>query len=168
MTSAWLRPYSPGRGRWLIVAWELAGLAFFGWTTVRLFDLGLRSAAVLTGGLGLLWLLGAWQIMRSGVYVGESGIRVRGLIGSRTLRWHEIEHFVIDRISHRIGGLEIPSGTTVLIKRRNGGLVHTPLWAQGIDFHARPAAFREVYQILRDLHTEALAPPHPKLNLRTA
>jgi hypothetical protein len=47
----------------------------------------------------------------------------------------------------------------VLIERRDGGHVQTPLWAQGIDFHRRPGAFRSVYQELRDRHALARLAP---------
>jgi len=45
---------------------------------------------------------------------------------------------------------------TVLIERRDGSVVNTELWAQGIDFHRRPHAFREVYHYLRNRHLSAV------------
>jgi hypothetical protein len=157
MKREWVRPYPPGRGRWLVIGWELGGLAFVGWTTVRLFDLGPRPAAVLGGALAMLWLLGCWRILRIGVYFNEYGVRVRGLLGSRTLRWSEIEFFALDEVVHRLGGFELPGGTTVRIKCRDGRRVNTPLWAQGVDFHARPGAFGKVYHALRERHLAATA-----------
>jgi hypothetical protein len=155
--SAWVRPYAPGRGRWLIIAWELGGLALVDWTTVRLFELAPRPAAMLTAALALLWLVGSWRIARMGVYVSEYGVRTRGVIGSRTLRWTQIEHITLDQVVYRIGGLRVSSGTTVVIKCRDGVWVNTSLWVQGIDFHARPHVFREVYHGLRERHSAALA-----------
>jgi PH (Pleckstrin Homology) domain-containing protein len=140
-----------------VIAWELGGLAFVGWTTIRLFDLGPRPAALLAGALAVLWLLGSWRIMRIGVYLSEHGVRVRGLVGSRTLRWTQIESFALDQVVHRLGQFELPAGTTVRIRCHDGRLVKTPLWAQGIDFHARPGAFRDVYHALRERHLAALA-----------
>jgi hypothetical protein len=157
MKRQWMRPYTPGRGRWLVIAWELGGLAFVGWTTVRLFDLGSQPAALLWGALAALWLLGSWRILRIGVYVSDRGVRVRGLAGSRTLRWAEIDFFTLDHVVYRIGGFELPRETTVRIRCRNGRTVNTPLWAQGIDFHARPGAFGAVYHALRERHLAAQA-----------
>jgi hypothetical protein len=155
MNNAWMRPYAAGRGRWLVIAWELGGLAFAGWTTAQLFDLGPGPTRVLAGALALLWLVGSWRIMRIGVYVSESGIRIRGLARSRTLRWTEIESFALDEVIHRLGGFELPRETTVRVRCRNGRVVSTPLWAQGIDFHASPGTFREVYHGLRERHLAA-------------
>jgi hypothetical protein len=151
----WVRPYTPGRGRWLIIAWELGSLALLDWTTVRLFELAPRPAAALTAGLAALWLVGSWQIICMGVYVSEHGVRARGVIGARTVRWTEIEHVTLDEVVYRIGRLRVPSGTTVVIKCRDGSWINTSLWVQGIDFHARPHAFREVYHGLRERHAAA-------------
>jgi hypothetical protein len=122
-----------------------------------LFDLGPRPAAVLGGALALLWLMGSWRIMRIGVYISAHGVRIRGLVASRTLRWTEIEFFTLDEVIHRLGGFELPRETTVRIRRRDGRVVRTPLWAQGIDFHSRPGAFGEVYHLLRERHLAAQA-----------
>jgi hypothetical protein len=157
VTSAWVRPYAPGRARWLIVGWEFVGLVFLDWTTTRLFDLESRAALLLTAALTLLWLIGSWQIVRMGVYVSEYGVRSRGVIGSRTLRWTEIEHITLDKVVYRLGRLRVPSGMAVVIECRNGTLVNTSLWVQGIDFHSRPAVFRDVYHGLRERHSAALA-----------
>jgi hypothetical protein len=157
VTSAWVRPYAPSHGRWLVVAWELAGLAFLDWSTVRLFEMESRAALALTAALALLWLVGSWRIARMGVYVSEYGVRSQGLIGSRTLRWTQIEHITLDQVVYRFGGLRVPSGMAVVIRCHNGTLVNTSLWAQGIDFHYRPAVFRDVYHSLRERHSAALA-----------
>jgi hypothetical protein len=141
----------------LIIAWELGGLAMLDWTTVRLFELTPRAAAGLTAVLVVLWLVGSWRIVRMGVYVSEYGVRVRGLIGSRTLRWTQIQHITLDQAEYGIGRLRVPGGTTVVIKCRNGDWVNTSLWVQGIDFHARPHLFSDVYQGLRERHAAAVA-----------
>lgn len=152
-----MRSYAPGRGRWLVIGWELGGLAFAGWTTVRLFDLGPGPARLLAGALALLWLVGSWRILRIGVYVSGYGVRIRGLARSRTLRWTEIESFALAEVNHRLGGFELPRETTVRVRCRDGRVVNTPLWAQGIDFHYRPGTFREVYHGLRERHLAAQA-----------
>lgn len=150
MTHRWTRPYAAGRGRWLVITWELGGLVFFGWSTVRLFDLGPRTTAVLAAALAVLWLLGSWRILRIGVYVSGYGVQIRGLIASRTLRWTEIDSFALDEVVRRLGGFELPRETTVLVLLRDGRWVKTPLWAQGIDFHGRPDVFGAVYHGLRE------------------
>ncbi|MDQ7908372.1 PH domain-containing protein [Phytohabitans sp. ZYX-F-186] len=158
MSFRWLRPYAPGRGRRLIMVWELAALAIFGWTTVELFELGGLPVVALGLGLAALWVLGCWRIARMGVYVSEYGMRVRGLLRSRTMAWREVEHIRLHQAAHRLGRLEIPSGMTVLIERTDGADVPTSLWAQGVDFHNQPGAFREVYHYLRERHAAALRP----------
>jgi hypothetical protein len=45
---------------------------------------------------------------------------------------------------------------TVLIERQTGADIPTSLWAQGVDFHRQPGAFRAVYHDLRERHAAAL------------
>ena len=138
------------------MVWELAALAIFGWTTAELFELRGTHLLLLILGLGVVWGLGCWRIALMGVYVSAYGVRVRGLFRSRTLAWREVEQIRLHEAAHRIGRLEIPSGMTVLIERASGSDVPTTLWAQGIDFHNQPGAFREVYHDLRERHAAAL------------
>jgi hypothetical protein len=138
------------------MVWEFAALAIFGWTTVGLFELGGLRVLALGVGLTALWGLGCWRIARMGVYVSEYGVRVRGLVRSRTIAWRDVEQIRLHEAAHRIGRLEIPSGLTVLIERADGADVPTSLWAQGVDFHRQPGAFRAVYHDLRERHAAAL------------
>lgn len=138
------------------MVWELAALAIFGWTTVELFELDGLHILALGLGLTALWALGCWRIARMGVYVSEYGVRVRGLFRSQTIPWRKIEHIRLHEAAHRIGPVAIPSGTTVLIERADGTDVPTSLWAQGVDFHNQPGAFRAVYHDLRERHAAAL------------
>ena len=153
----WQRPYEPGAGRWLVIAWEAAALALLGWSTVRRFDLTGVGVRMLAVALVVTWALGVWRILRMGVYAGAGGVRIRGLLRSRTLRWQEVAHVRLHKATHRLGRWEIESGLTVLIERRNGSTVNTELWAQGVDFHSRPRVFRAVYHQLRTLHLDAVA-----------
>jgi len=155
--ATWWRPYSPGRGRWLIIGWEVGSLAFPHRTTVPMYSLGGVGAKALAMALAVLWLVGSWRIVRMGVYVSHYGVRVHGVLRSRTLGWAEIDEFVLDEPDYKLGRLLVPAGITVLIRHRDGTYVHTPLWAKGIDFHRRPRVFREVYGVLRERHATALA-----------
>jgi hypothetical protein len=151
----WVRPYTPGTGRWLVIGWEAVALGLFGWTTIELFGLGSLGIRILAGAIAAIWVVGGWRVREMGVYVSPVGLRIRGLLRSRTLRWAEIEHVRLHRHSHKIGRWEIEGGMTVLIERRDGSLVNTELWAQGVDFHSRPHAFRAVYHELRNRHLAA-------------
>ncbi len=155
--AAWWRPYSPGLGRWIIIGWEVGSLALLHRTTVPLYSLGSGGAKALAVALAVLWLVSSWRIVGMGVYVGQYGVRVRGLLRTRTLRWAEIDEFVLDEPDYRFGKLLVPTGITVLIRHRDGTYVNTPLWAKGIDFHRRPRVFRQVYGVLRERHATALA-----------
>ncbi len=48
------------------------------------------------------------------------GLRIHGLLRSRTLRWPEIAHVRRHQITHRVGRWRIDGGMTVLIERRDG------------------------------------------------
>jgi hypothetical protein len=157
-----VRPYRAGTGRWIVLGWEAASLAAVGWTTMPLFDLTGRAVPATIAALAGVWLLGAWRIVRMGVYLGPHGVRIRGLFRTRTLRWADVAHVWLHRHSHKLGRWEIPSGLTVLIERRDGVMVNTELWAQGVDFHSRPSVFRAVYHELRERHLAATGPaPRP-------
>jgi hypothetical protein len=151
----WVRPYTPGTGRWLVIGWEAVALALLAWTTIRQFDLTGPGVRVLACTIAAIWVVGAWRILRMGAYVGPGGLRIRGLFRSRTLRWQEIEHVRLHRAVHKVGPWEIESGMTVLIERHDGGPVNTELWAQGVDFHSRPKVFQAVYHELRNRHLAA-------------
>jgi Bacterial PH domain len=155
VTAQWHRPYTPGSGRLAVIAWELGSLALLDWTAVRAFTLSSPGTWLLAGGLAALWLVGSWQVLRMGVYVGPAGIRVRGLLGTRTVRWPDVAGIVVERRTARLLGVEL--GMNVVIEHRARGTVSTPLWAEGIDFHRRRPAFYALARELRDRHARAMA-----------
>ena len=158
MDETWTRPYTPGPGRWLVIAWEAAALAFLGWATVRQFELTGPGAKLLACVMAAVWVIGAHRILQMGAYVGSRGVRIHGLLRSRTLSWQDVSHVRLHRATHRLGPFEIESGMTVLIDRHDGSTINTELWQKGVDFHARPSLFRAVYQELRSRHQAAQNP----------
>jgi hypothetical protein len=88
-----------------------------------------------------------------GVYVGPAGIRIRGLLGTRTVPWRDVAGIVAERRSARLLGIEL--GMNVVIEHRAGGTLGTPLWAEGIDFHRRRAEFHALCRELRARHAAA-------------
>ena len=154
----WVRPYTPGTGRWLVIGWEAVALGLLGWSTVEQFGLAGPGIRILATVIATVWVVGGWRIREMGVYVGPAGVRIRGLLRSRNMRWDQIANVRLHQHTHRIGGWEIHGGMTVLIERRDGTTVNTELWAQGVDFHSRPQLFRAVYRELRDRHQAAAAP----------
>ncbi len=156
VSDSWVRPYTPGTGRWLVIGWEAVALGLLGWTSVGQFGLTGHGVRVLAGALAAVWVIGAWRILQMGAYVGVDGLRIRGLLRSRTLQWRQVHNVRLHKATHRIGPWEIESGMTVLIERRDGTTVNTELWAQGVDFHSRPGVFRAVYHELRDRHLAAV------------
>lgn len=155
MSDSWVRPYTPGTGRWIVIAWEAVALALLGWSTVGLFHLTGHGVRVLACTLAAVWVVGAWRILQMGAYLSRDGLRLCGLLRSRTMRWQEIENVRLHKATHRLGPWEIESGMTVLIESRDGTTVNTELWAQGVDFHSRPKLFRAVYHELRNRHLAA-------------
>ena len=155
MTDSWVRPYSPGAGRWLVIGWEAIALALLGWTTVPVFALRGHAIPLTVLILVAAWIVGSWRITLMGVYLGPGGVRIRGLLRTRVLRWDDIANIWLHRSSHRIGRWEIRSGLTVLIECGDGSIVNTELWAQGVDFHSRPKLFRAVYHEMRERHLAA-------------
>jgi hypothetical protein len=137
-----------------VIAWEFGALALLGWAAVRAFGLDGTGAVVLAAGLAALWLVGSWQVLRMGVYVGPVGIRIRGLLGVRTLPWSAVDGIVVERRTDRLLGIQL--GLNVVIEYA-GGRLGTPLWAEGIDFHRRRPAFQALCRDLRAAHAAARA-----------
>ena len=158
MSETWERPYTPGTGRWLVIGWEAVALGLLAWTTIRQFDLTGHGIRVLAGAIAALWVIGAGRILRMGAYLGPAGLRIHGLLRSRTMSWDEVADVRLHKATQRLGPWEIESGMTVLIERHDGATVNTELWAQGVDFHSRPKVFRAVYRELRDRHLAAVNP----------
>jgi hypothetical protein len=158
VNETWERLYEPGTGRWLVIAWEALALAMLAWATVRQFGLTGHGVTLVACGLAALWVVGAYRILQMGTYVADHGVRLYGLLRSRTMRWPDVAHVRLHKATHRLGPWEIESGMTVLIDRHDGKTVNTELWAQGIDFHSRPTLFRSVYQELRLRHQAAQNP----------
>jgi len=155
VSETWTRPYSPGPGRWLVIAWEAIALSLLAWATIRQFDLTGHGVKLVACALAALWVIGAHRILQMGAYVGATGLRIHGLIRSRTMSWRDVAQVRLHKATHRVGPWQIESGMTVLIERRDGSMVNTELWAQGIDFHSRPSLFRAVYHELRNRHLDA-------------
>ncbi|GLY98225.1 hypothetical protein Acsp02_54790 [Actinoplanes sp. NBRC 103695] len=155
-SDAWVRPYTPGTGRWIVIGWEAIALGLLGWTSTDAFDLNWHGIRVMASILAVAWVLGSWRILQMGAYVSSRGLLIRGLLRSRTLTWREIAHVKLHKATHRLGPWEIESGMTVLIERPDGTTVNTELWAQGVDFHSRPKLFRAVYHELRNRHLAAV------------
>jgi hypothetical protein len=151
----WIRPYSPGSGRWLIIGWEAAALALLAWATIRQFELTGHGVTLVGCAMAAVWVVGAHRILQMGAYVGEHGLRIHGLLRSQTTHWRDVAHVRLHRATHRVGKWEIESGMTVLIERNDGSTLNTELYAQGVDFHARPSLFRAVYHELRTRHHDA-------------
>jgi len=156
VSETWERPYTPGTGRWVVIGWEAVALGLLAWTTVRQFDVTGPGIRVLACAIAAIWVLGAERILQMGAYVGAEGVRIHGLLRSRTMRWHDVAHVRLHKATHRVGPWAIESGMTVLIERHDGTMVNTELWAQGVDFHSRPKLFRAVYHELRNRHLAAV------------
>jgi hypothetical protein len=155
VSDSWVRPYTPGTGRWLVIGWEAVALGLLAWASVDQFDLSRPGLRVLACAIAAAWVLGAWRILQMGAYVSAGGLRICGLLRSRTMRWDQVQNVRLHKATHRLGPWEVESGMTVLIERRDGTTVNSELWAQGVDFHSRPKVFRAVYHELRDRHLAA-------------
>lgn len=155
MSDSWVRPYTPGPGRWLVIGWEALALGLLAWSSVDQFNLDGPGIRLLACAVAAAWVIGAERILQMGAYVSASGLRICGLLRSRTMRWDQVQNVRLHKATHRLGSWEIESGMTVLIVRRDGSTVNTELWAQGVDFHSRPKVFRAVYHELRNRHLAA-------------
>lgn len=136
-----------------MVAWELFGLAFFGWTTERMLQPAVAwtrpGLGVLALALFTLWVVASYRILRMGVYVSDRGVRVLGLLGSRTVAWSAVERITVRDTRYSIGPLQVAGGMSVQLDPHEGAPIETTLWAQGIDFAFRRHAFHAAHQELR-------------------
>jgi hypothetical protein len=107
--------------------------------------------------LAVFWLALCARLVVMGVYVGRSGIRIRGLFGTRTIAWSSVERIVVERAGHRLFGVDIPAGRAAIVELRDGTRVNSSLWADGVDFRFSPARFRQACAELRREHDLAAA-----------
>jgi hypothetical protein len=145
MNEEWERAYPPGSGRWMVIAWEAAGLAYLHWTTVRLFDLAGAGVWVLAAVFAVAWAAGSWQVTKMGLYLSRDALRIRGVFRTRTLVWAGIERVTVEDVHY----WRVPAGKSVILTTRAGERVDAAMWEQGMDFHRRPREFRAVCQELR-------------------
>ena len=157
MSRSWQRPYQPGQGRLYVIVWEALALALFYWTTVRLFSLGSPARAGLAGLVVLAWLAAAWRIRVIGVYVGPQAVRIRGMFSTRTLTWPQIDQVVVEPAGGTVPWLRKPADRMVTLHLADARRVGTTLFANGIDFHARPGEFQRVAAHLRHCHAATRA-----------
>jgi hypothetical protein len=119
--------------------------------------------ALLVAALFVIWVLFAYRILRMGVYVSDEGVRVHRLIGSRTVRWSEVERITVRDTRHSIGPLRVAGGLSVQIEPQAGAPIETTLWAEGIDFAFRRHAFHAAYRELRQHLAAYREGPDPRL-----
>ena len=136
-----------------MVAWELFGLALFGWSTEQVlrpsWALTPLGITLLVVGLFAIWVLGSQRILRMGVYVNDHGVRVKQILGSQTVPWSDVERITVRDTRHTWGRFQVSGGLSVQIELHEGGPVETTLWAEGIDFAFRRHAFHAAYRELR-------------------
>jgi hypothetical protein len=125
------------------------------------------GVALLVLALFAVWVLFSYRILRMGVYVSDHGVRVHRVLGSRTVRWSEVERIIVRDTRHSIGRLKVAGGMSVQIEPREGAPVETTLWAEGIDFafrrHAFHAAYRELRHHLTAYRERTRGGPEPRL-----
>jgi hypothetical protein len=148
----WRRPYPLGAGRWIVALWEAGALVFLYRTTVDLYGLSPRNGTLLALTLTFLWAALCVRLTRMGVYVGDGGIQIRGLVMCRTIAWPAVERIVVDRVPHRFMGITLPAGRVALIELHDGTRVNSSLSADGVDFKFSPARFREACDAIRQEH----------------
>jgi len=91
----WIRPYhDPVR----VVTGGLAmfGSAFFAFTAVMMVAQWRETTvieAVVLVGFAAVWLTFLWRLHRTALLVGFRGARVRWLLRTRTIPWHQIREF---------------------------------------------------------------------------
>jgi hypothetical protein len=91
----WRRPYSAGPLHVLAGGLIAFGLAFFVLVLVLLARASgaagekIAMATVITASV-LVWESFAVRLCRIGIFVGEEGMQVRGLVRTVTLRWPEV------------------------------------------------------------------------------
>jgi hypothetical protein len=149
MNGKWARAYPPSLGRWGVIVWEAAGLAYLHWTTARLVDLRDDAGWMLAVIFALVWAAGSWQVVHMGLYLNAGAVRIRGIFRTRTVPWADIQTVTVEDIVYRAGPLRIPAGKTVILTLYHGDRLNTAMWQQGMDFHRRPQMFRTVQQDLR-------------------
>lgn len=132
----WTRPYRPGVV-WHVVWWLdvvlavplfLFGLFSFAVGTVSTDGAVMRIGAFMSGFAAVVGI-GAWRMIRLGVWISECGIEIRSLVRpAKTFSWSETERFEVCTGDRSLLPFVRPA-PQVALKRRSGEVVLAPgLW----------------------------------------
>jgi hypothetical protein len=141
-----------------VALWEGGAMVFLHRTTADLFQLDGRAAGLLAIALGAFWVALCVRLARMGVFVGDGGIRIRGLVTRRTIPWPAIERITVQHVNQRILGLTVPAGRAAVIDLRDGGHVNSTLTTEGVDFKFSPKRFLQACADLRAEHGLRVTP----------
>ena len=106
--------------------------------------------ATLIVAFALVWESFLVRLFRIGIFVGEEGIQVRGLVRSVTLRWPEVRdiHLAPLKLPLLFWVPIPPRNLTIWIDRFEGPAIQTWVNNQSAEFLGRRHAFEQAFRAL--------------------
>ena len=114
--SDYRRPYDDGRRIFVWCVFVVGSILMIA-TLLRPDPAGTSMRTSLVVFL-VLWFAAGIRVLRNGLFVGEAGVRLRGLLRSRTVSWSDIQEF---------GGQPEGRALRLVIKTRQGREIATPV-----------------------------------------
>jgi len=151
----WRRPYSAGPFHVLAGGLIAFGLAFFVLVLVLLAlapgaaGEKIAMATVITAFV-LVWDSFLVRLFRIGIFVGEEGMQVRGLVRTVKLRWPEVRdiHLAPLKLPLLFWVPIPPQNLTIWIDRLDGPPIQTWVNNQSAEFFGRRRAFEHAFRAL--------------------
>jgi PH (Pleckstrin Homology) domain-containing protein len=107
------------------------GVVLTVWFTTTLFTGTVisRPGAVGIVVFAALWTAGAWRMSRMGVWVSDSGVRVRTFLRTRTVAWPDVARFEIRAATQGQGGRYAADlrAQAVWMVLKDGAAIQTPI-----------------------------------------
>ncbi|WP_432070432.1 hypothetical protein [Streptomyces sp. AA1529] len=160
----WRRPYRPGPcrvggGALLLL---LASYVLFSALIISLTE-GLLPSGAICAGCGLLLVVLAVRLLRSGVWVSSHGLRHVGLLRTTTLRWSEAGRLrTVQRPVRWLGMPRTVQGEALVLARTPSSRSadseqddRTLLTSRNADFVTRPRAFDRAADVIESWAAES-------------
>ena len=146
----WHRPYRRGWFVYYGAAIGAMGLAILGAALAATVSDGRWGFLVVVLGFGPAWLAIIGRTLSFGIYIGQRGIRYRGIRKSVVIGWDDVRGVRLGPLKLDWAPFPAALARTIIIDRHDGAPLQTWVTDKGADFLGRKRAFDRAFASLRD------------------